>query len=64
VADFLRRHRGQPLCDDCITESLGLARRQEVHPVTTALGQTGDFVKDQDECSECGKKKLATRATR
>jgi ribosomal protein L37AE/L43A len=62
VADFLRQHRGHPLCDDCIARTLGLARRQEAFAATSALKATREFVRDQDECSKCGKTKTTTRA--
>lgn len=62
VADFLRLHRGHRLCDDCIAATMGLARRQQSFSATSALGATPVFVRDQDECSECGKTKTTTRA--
>jgi hypothetical protein len=53
VHDLLRGNRHKDFCDDCITTVLGLARRQEVAPITKALGLTVEFVRQSGSCSRC-----------
>lgn len=55
VAGFLREHKPKRFCDDCICERLSLSRRQQAFRVTSALGETSDFVRDDGECSQCHK---------
>jgi len=38
IHDYLVEQRLTGICDDCLQRKLGLARRQEVAPVTTTLG--------------------------
>ncbi len=40
VHTFLAKNRPRAFCDDCLQERLGLARRQEVAPVTKTFGLT------------------------
>ena len=50
-----------PACDDCIQKDLGLRRRQQVQPVTSTLGLTSEFIREQNICSICKSSKLVTR---
>lgn len=54
---FLTRSAPAAFCDDCITDALDLLPRQTVQTVTSALGTTSDFDREQGVCSECGKEK-------
>jgi hypothetical protein len=40
IRDYLTENRPVGFCDDGLQLKLGLARRQEVAPVTKTLGQT------------------------
>lgn len=61
IVDFLRLNAPKAYCDDCLSETLGLARRQEAHQATSALGASGAFARDSGRCSHCDKQKLVTR---
>lgn len=52
---------GVPYCDDCIQSQLGLARRQQVQPVTATLCLTSEFARGVNACNSCGREKLCTR---
>lgn len=53
VAEFLRQRKTNAYCDDCLCEQLKLSRRQQAFRVTSALGVTSDFRRDDGECSCC-----------
>jgi hypothetical protein len=57
VTAFLKNHRNQDFCDDCIAEQLHLKRRQQARNSTSALGTTDDFERGGGVCSFCGKTK-------
>ena len=64
IYTFVTNHRPDCFCDDCIQRELGLARRQEVAPVTKTLGLTSGFVRDAGFCAVCQhpRTKLVIRA--
>jgi hypothetical protein len=61
---FLIEHTPDCFCDDCIQRELGLARRQEVAPVTKTLGLTPGFNRNPGLCVSCAppRTKLVIRA--
>jgi hypothetical protein len=61
ITNFLREREGTPYCDDCIAKQLGLERRQQAQQATSALGQTGKFLRSKGLCFDCNKDKLVIR---
>jgi hypothetical protein len=53
IHTFLIEHKPDCFCDDCIQKKLGLARRQQVAPVTKTLGLTPGFRRDPGLCATC-----------
>lgn len=64
IFQFVVNHRPGCFCDDCIRRMLGLARRQEVAPVTKTLGLTSGFERAPGMCVVCShpRTKLVIRA--
>jgi len=52
---FLVGNKPDCFCDDCIQRNLGLTLRQEVAPVTKALGLTKEFRRGPGECVSCSR---------
>ncbi len=63
VYGFLRGYTPQPVCDDCTAKLTG-ATRENVNPLTQALGLTSDFTKARGTCALCQGNKLVTRSLR
>jgi hypothetical protein len=63
VTDFLRTHKGQSYCDECLRNNLGLARPQQVQQITSTLETVGCFPRVRGECSICQKTVKVIRAT-
>lgn len=63
VYGFIRQQTPAPICDDCVAKSTG-ATRENVNPLTQALGLTSDFTKVRGTCSVCQGSKLGTRSLR
>jgi hypothetical protein len=61
VNEFLREHSPLAFCDDCIAERLSLSRRQQAHRVTSALGTTTNFRREEGTCSACGEVRKVIR---
>lgn len=53
IVGFLKRTSPKPVCDDCITDELKLARRQRAQRVTAALGLTVEYQREKGVCSIC-----------
>lgn len=49
------------ICDDCITERLGLSVRQHANHKTRELAGTRGFERSKDVCSICEAKKMVIR---
>lgn len=64
IASFLSEREETPYCDDCIAKRLGLARRQQAQQATSALGQTGNFLRSKGLCFDCSKDKLVIRISK
>jgi hypothetical protein len=56
--------RGQPICDGCIVNALGLTNHAHSSQITAALGTTSDFVREQAECAVCKNERLIIRPKR
>ena len=63
VYGYLRESTPSPICDDCVAKATG-ATRENVNPLTQALGLTSDFAKARGSCSVCHGSKLVTRSLR
>ena len=64
VYRLLREHTPERICDDCLAKETGIAR-ENVNPLTEALGLTTDFEKRRGACSVCkSDTKLVTRSLR
>lgn len=53
----------QAICDDCVTERLGLSVRQHANHKTLELAGTAGFERRRDRCSFCAGDKLVIRKT-
>jgi hypothetical protein len=64
IVGFLRKHRTQAVCDDCLFKELDLKQRQEVQPVTATLALCSGFSRLKGQCSVCGsnRPKYVTKA--
>jgi hypothetical protein len=62
IANFLRRNRPKPFCEDCIKKNLRLTRRQQAQATTSVLAQSNNFVKRNGICFDLNETKLVTNA--
>jgi hypothetical protein len=64
VRGLIERLSPEPICDDCISERLGLSVRQHANHKTRELAGTRGFERRKDACSICGgeKKVICFRA--
>lgn len=62
VRSFVLRLSPDPVCDDCITERLGLSVRQHANHKTRELAGTPGFERRKDACSLCGSVKIVIHA--
>ena len=58
VRTFVARLSPQAVCDDCISEKLGLSVRQHANHKTKELAGSGGFERRKGPCSLCGSDKL------
>lgn len=58
VSDLIKRISPSAICDDCITDKLGLSVRQHANHKTRELSVTRGFDRRKDICSGCGADKL------
>ncbi|UYY57026.1 hypothetical protein [Sphingomonas sp. S2-65] len=61
VRALIERLAPEPVCDDCITERLGLSVRQHANHKTRELAGSGGFERRLDPCSLCGVTKKVIR---
>lgn len=61
VRAFVSRLSPDPVCDDCITERLGLSVRQHANHKTRELAGSDGFERRKDACSLCAAEKLVIR---
>ncbi len=61
VRGLIERLSPEPICDDCITEKLGLSVRQHANHKTRELAGTHGFERRLDPCAICGQPKKVIR---
>jgi hypothetical protein len=61
VRKLIERLAPDPICDDCITEKLGLSVRQHANHKTRELAGSDGFERGKDACALCGDTKLVIR---
>lgn len=59
VDAFVTRLSPEPVCDDCITERLGLTVRQHANHKTRELASQPGFRRERAVCSLCGEERIA-----
>lgn len=64
VSAFIERLAPEPVCDDCITERLGLSVRQHANHKTRELAGQAGFDRRLDICALCGAAKKVIRKKR
>ena len=58
VRGLIQRLAPEPICDDCITERLGLSVRQHANHKTRELAGMPGFERRKENCSICGSDKM------
>ncbi len=61
VRKMVERLAPDPICDDCITEKLGLTVRQRANHKTRELAGRDGFERTKGACVICGSDKLVIR---
>lgn len=61
VRGLIERLSPEPICDDCISERLGLSVRQHANHKTRELAGTRAFERRKEPCSICGSEKRVIR---
>lgn len=61
VRALIERLAPEPVCDDCITERLGLGVRAHANIRTRELAGVGGFERRKDVCSLCGETRMVIR---
>ena len=61
VRGLIERLSPEPICDDCISERLGLSVRQHANHKTRELAGADGFVRAKANCSLCQHEKLVIR---
>ena len=64
VRALIERLSPEPICDDCITEKLGLSVRQHANHKTRELAGTAGFERRNDACAICETTKLVIRKSK
>ncbi len=58
---YLTRHAPNTFCDGCIARELDLRQPQHAQQITSALGTTRDFIREDGICEMCGGQKMVIR---
>lgn len=61
VSNYITINRPNAYCDDCIQAALDLSRRQQVQQITSSLGLSADYDRNDGICSTCGSEKKVIR---
>lgn len=61
VKALIQRLAPEPVCDDCISERLGLSVREHVNHKTTELSGMVGFERQKGACSLCSADKMVIR---
>lgn len=67
IYDFLKTHKGEDFCDDCIASRVGRPEggninRAQVRNATSAFEVTKEFKRSEGTCSACRENKKVIRA--
>ena len=63
VAAFLAPHQPRGFCDECLARALGIVPSTACRATTKAV-RSGSFIREYGVCSDCGVRRLVTRASR
>jgi hypothetical protein len=61
IEKLVTRLSPEPVCDDCITQTLGLSRHENADQAARELVGSNGFERAKDICSLCGEVRLVTR---
>lgn len=61
VTNFILANHPNAYCDDCIQDELQLSQRQQVQQITSPLGLTHDYIREERACFSCGNQKIVIR---
>ncbi|WP_454798669.1 hypothetical protein [Novosphingobium lindaniclasticum] len=61
IEKLVSRLSPEPVCDDCIAQTLGLSPCEHTQQAARELLGTGGFERSKDTCSLCGEVRLVTR---
>ncbi|TPG21779.1 hypothetical protein EAH87_04900 [Sphingomonas koreensis] len=61
VARLVTRLAPEPVCDDCVADTLGLAGGEQVAQQTRELAGSNGYERKKDTCTLCGIVKLVIR---
>ena len=64
VRNFITDRSPAAICDDCITDRLGLSVRQHANQKTRQLAEETGFERRNGVCSICGDEKRVIRGAR
>jgi len=64
VRALIERLAGEPICDDCVAEKLGLAWASQANIATRELTAMRGFERQIGVCSLCGSDRKVTRRVR
>lgn len=63
VTKWLREHKGQEICDDCLGTRTHLGGRRPVWKATKLLGSESGFRREKKTCPGCGRNRMVIKAT-
>ena len=61
VAKLIVRLTPEPICDDCVADTLKLSARQHANHKTRELAGSNGFERSRRACSMCGVEKVSIR---
>lgn len=61
IEKLVSRLAPEPVCDDCIVQTLGLSPLDHVEQATRELVGANGFERSKGACSLCGETRLVTR---
>lgn len=60
--DYLSRHRGKEICDDCLGTRAGLGNRRAAWRATSILGKKTGFERSKKDCPLCQRSRMVIKA--
>lgn len=61
VLDFIKDHRNQLYCDDCLSEVLHIQPRQQINQICNHLKNSRVLERNKKQCHYCSKDKLVNK---